>query len=263
MERRGLETNAILQITGLTLPSYLPRCLCGARTIDVYGYTDHDNLRAQCTACGIWRKDWIAHAVLGQKRDRRASRFQLSPSTTFSVFRRDKFCCVHCGRPAPRAGDAFGKIRELLAAAGSERSLGIARDAHASSCLQCGQLLPGILQSIPFEVYRELSPSVVEQLWRILERGRLTIDHILPYTLLEIDGVVVGRVESGLVQETLLVTACKECNWGRRDTLERWDEIEQLLTHRVLPGRRDAAEIRGYAQQIYFRARLAQQRRAG
>jgi 5-methylcytosine-specific restriction endonuclease McrA len=263
MERRGPETSAILQITGLMLPSYRGRCDCGARTVDVYGYVDHDNLRARCTACGVWQKDWIEHAVLGEKRDRRASRFQLSPSITFRVFRRDKFCCVHCGRPAPRAGDAFGQIRQLLAASGSEQSLAMARDAHASSCLQCGQLLPGILQSIPFEIYRTLPASVVEQLWDLLERGRLTIDHIIPHTLLEMEGVVVGNEESNLVGETLLVTACKECNWGRLDALERWDEIEQLLTNHVLPGRRDTAEIRGYAQQIYFRARLAQQRRAG
>jgi 5-methylcytosine-specific restriction endonuclease McrA len=263
MERRGPETNAILQITGLTLPSHRALCDCGARTVDVYGYLDHDNLRARCTACGVWHRDWIEHAVLGEKRGRRASRFQVSPSVTFRVFRRDKFCCVHCGRPAPRSGDAFGEIRQVLAAGGSERSLAMARDAHASSCLQCGQLLPGILQSIPFAIYQTLSANVVQQIWDLLERGRLTIDHIIPSTLLEIDGVVIGSDESELVRETLLVTACKECNWGRRDALERWDEIEQLLIQRVFPGRRDSTRIRGYAQQIYFRARLAQERRAG
>jgi len=108
-----------------------------------------------------------------------------------------------------------------------------------------------------------LSTGVIEQLWDILERGRLTIDHVIPHALLEIDGVVVGGKESGLVRDTLLVTACKECNWGRRDALESWDEILELLLRRVLPGRRNASDIRGYAEQIYFRARVAQQRRAG
>jgi len=75
--------------------------------------------------------------------------------------------------------------------------------------------------------------------------------------------VVVGKVENDLVRDTLLVTACKHCNWGRRDALERWDEMVELLVNRGLAGRRDAAEIRGYAEQIYFRARLALQRRAG
>ncbi len=123
--------------------------------------------------------------------------------------------------------------------------------------------MPLAKSAIPFEIYRTLSADVLEQLWAILERGRLTIDHLIPYALLEVDGVVVGKDENSLVRDTLLVTACKHCNWGRRDALERWDEILQLLTQRVLPGRRDAAEIRGYAEQIYFRARLARQRRAG
>jgi 5-methylcytosine-specific restriction endonuclease McrA len=248
MDRRDPETDAVLQITGLTLPSYRNGCACGARTVDLFGYPDHDHFRARCTACGVWDRDWIEHAVLGDKRDGRPRRFEPSPSNRFAIFRRDKFCCVHCGRPAPRAGDAFSEIRRLLVAhAGSERSLAVARDAHASTCLQCGQVLPGILQSIPFEIYRTLSARTLEQLWDILERGRLTIDHLIPYTLLEIDGVVVGKKEADLVRDTLLVTACRNCNWGRRDALERWDEISQLLMQRILPARRDAADIRGYA----------------
>lgn len=261
---RGPETDAILQITGLPLPSHHDGCRCGARTVDVYGYLDHTGLRPRCTACGVWYKGWIEHAALGGKGDGRAKRFQPSPSITFATFRRDKFCCVHCGRPAPRAGDAFAEIRRLLVThAGSEASLAIVRDAHASSCAQCGQLLPGILQSIPFEIYRTLPASTVKHLWDLLDRGRLTIDHVIPCALLEIDGVVVGSKENDLVRDTLLVTACNECNWGRRDALERWDEIATLLAQRVLPGRRDASEILGYAEQMYFRARLAQRRRAG
>jgi len=116
MDRRGPETDAIVQITGLMLPSHRGGCDCGARTVDVYGYLDHDHLRARCTACGVWHKDRIERAVLGERRDGRARRFLPSPAATFAIFQRDRFCCVHCGRPAPRAGDAFGEIRRLLAA---------------------------------------------------------------------------------------------------------------------------------------------------
>lgn len=264
MERRDPADGAILQITGVPLPSHIDGCRCGARTIDLYGYLEHDNIRGRCI-CGVWYADWIDHAVLGTKRDGRASRFQPSPGIRFAIFRRDKYCCVHCGQPAPRAGDAFGEIRSvLLAHVESERSLALARDAHASSCLQCGQLLPGILQSVPFEVYAQLPSDAKASIWNLLERGRLTLDHVLPHALLSLEGVVVGSREAELVRETLLVTSCADCNWGRRDVLERWDEIVELLEQRVLPGRRDAREIRGYAQQIYFRARLARDpRRTG
>jgi 5-methylcytosine-specific restriction endonuclease McrA len=264
MERRDPALGAILQVTGVPLPSHIDGCRCGALKIDLYGYLEHDNIRARCI-CGVWYPDWIDHEVLGAKRDGRASRFQPSPSIRFSIFRRDKYCCVHCGHPAPRAGDAFGEIRAvLLAHVESERSLAIARDVHASSCVQCGQLLPGILQSVPFEVYRRLPDEAKLAIWDLLERGRLTVDHLLPHSLLALDGVVVGGKEAELVRDTLLVTSCAECNWGRRDALERWDEIAELLEQRVLPGRRDALEIKGYAQQIYFRARLARNpRRTG
>ena len=63
--------------------------------------------------------------------------------------------------------------------------------------------------------------------------------------MLEIDGVVVRSKENDLVRDTLLVTACNECNWGRRDALERWDEIATLLAQRVLPGR--ATRVRFWA----------------
>ncbi len=262
MDRREPETGAILQITGHPLPSRYDDCRCGSRKFDLYGYIDHGHIRARCTVCGVWYANWIDQEILGKQSDVRANRFQTSPSKRFDVFRRDKFCCVHCGRAAPRAGDAFGAIRRLVIdTVGSERSLAIAQSTHASECLQCGQLLPGIFQSIPYEVYRDLAADVRHQIWDMLERGRLTIDHLIPHVLLQMDDVVIGMKESELGQETLLVTACKECNWGRRETLERWDEILQLLTLRILPGRRDARDVRGYAEQIYFRARLAGQRR--
>jgi 5-methylcytosine-specific restriction endonuclease McrA len=257
MERRDPANGAILQVTGHPLPSHMEGCRCGALKVDLYGYVEHDNIRARCV-CGVWYRGWVDHETLGVKREGRASRFQPSPSIRFAIYRRDKYCCVHCGRPAPRSGDAFGEVRSLLLAyAESERSLATARDAHASMCVQCGQMLPGILQSIPFEVYRRLPNDAKNAIWNVLERGRLTVDHLLPHALLAIDGVVVGGKEAELVRDTLLVTSCAECNWGRSDALERWDEIADLLEHRVLPGLRDAREIKGYAQQIYFRARLA------
>jgi hypothetical protein len=47
-----------------------------------------------------------------------------------------------------------------------------------------------------------------------------------------------------------------ECNWGRRDTLEAWGDLETLLNNTVLRDRINRSEIIGYAKQIYFRAHL-------
>jgi hypothetical protein len=257
MERDESELTAILQIAGVVLPSHHDSCACGARSVDVYGFREHDHLSARCTACNVRRHDWIDRGVLGEKRDRRFTRFLVPPSVRFAVLRRDKHCCVHCGQPGPRSGDAFSKIRELLVASvGSERRLTLAQDAHASSCIHCGQLLPGIFQSIPYDVYADLTVEVRSQIWNVLESSRLSMDHLIPHALLNIDGVVCGKQELELVNEVLIVTACGLCNWGRRDTLERWDEIERVIANAVLGGRRDVKNVIGYAKQIYFRARL-------
>jgi 5-methylcytosine-specific restriction endonuclease McrA len=257
MENDGLEPAAMLQIAGVVLPSHHDPCPCGARSVDIYGYREHDHLRARCTACDVWRRDWVDRDVLGEKHDRRAARFLVPPAVRFAILRRDKHCCVHCGQPAPRSGDAFASIRELLVAStGSERRLALANEAHASSCLHCGQLLPGIFQSIPYDVYADLTIDVKTRIWDILDASRLTMDHLIPHALLIRDGVVRGKRELELVNETLVVTACARCNWGRGDTLERWDEIERVIVNCVLRGRRDSEHVVGYAQQVYFRARL-------
>jgi hypothetical protein len=247
----------IFEVTGFPLPDRYDGCLCGSRIVDLRGYLEHDNLRPSCTACGAALSINVAHSELGGGTRSRGSRYSIKPSVRFNVFRRDKYCCVHCGRPAPRAGAAFEQIRTILeAVSGSGNSLVIARNDHAASCVTCGQMLPGILQSIPYAVVEKMTAEERELIFGVLEKQRLTIDHLFPVAVLEIGGVVRGGEENRLVTDVLLATSCMECNWGRRDTLEAWGDLETLLNNTVLRDRINRSEIIGYAKQIYFRAHL-------
>jgi hypothetical protein len=252
-----------LEITGFPLPSYLDACVCGARTIDLRGYIEHSNLRATCVACGAERPDSISRSVLGETKSNRSKRFEITQTARFDVFRRDKFCCVHCGQPAPRAGDAFAKVRDLLiSAVGSEHRLVVARHEHATTCVTCGNTLPGIFQSIPYDVIQQLSSEQRAHLLAVIDGQRLTIDHLLPVSILEIDGVVRGSVENKLVTNALLATSCMDCNWGRHETLEPWPEFKSLLGNVVLKNHPRKDELIGYVQGIYFRVGLQLKNRA-
>jgi hypothetical protein len=239
-------------------------CRCGARVVDLHSFVEHSNLRATCVACGAALSDSIPRNILGDDKARRSTRFRVSQGIRFDIFRRDKFCCVHCGRPAPRAGDAFEKVRSILISiVGNEDRLAVARSAHAATCVTCGSLLPGILQSIPYNVVQALTPIDRNRLFDVLDGQRLTIDHLFPVSVLEVNGIVNGAVESNLVTNVFLTTSCMDCNWGRRETLEAWPDLKLLLENVILRDRRDRSEIIGHAQEIFFRASLQIKKKAG
>jgi hypothetical protein len=253
-----------VEITGVTLPSFMKACRCGARVFDVHGYTEHSNLRATCVACGATLAENVPRSIFGVENTKRATRFRVSQSTRFDTFRRDKFCCAHCGQPAPRGGDAFDKVRSMLVSiVGSEHRLVVARNAHAATCISCGSLLPGILQSIPYDVVQAMAPHERIRLFDLLDGQRLTIDHLFPVSILEIDSVVNGSIENDLVTSVFLATSCMDCNLGRREKLEEWGELKGFLENVILRDRHDRKELIGHAQEIYFRASLQIKRRAG
>jgi 5-methylcytosine-specific restriction endonuclease McrA len=252
----------ILMVSGVALPSHLEACRCGARSVDVYSYLEHDNFKGQCTACGATRADWIPHETLGLGRDSRSTRFKVLTTRRFEVFRRDKFMCVHCGSAAPRAGDVSSRIQRLLTELLGEKLVASSKE-HAQNCITCGQQLPGMFQVLSFEQLQHLTGDQKRTIFDQLEGRRLTIDHIFPESLLELNGVINGKVELQLVSETFLVTACVECNLGRRTTLETWEEVEYLLRRTVLPGRSSPQADLSHAKEIHFRARLKNAKKIG
>ena len=97
----------------------------------------------------------------------------------------------------------------------------------------------------------------------MLDGQRLTIDHLFPVSILEIDNVVKGPIESNLVTNILLATSCMDCNWGRRESLEDWSDLKPFLENVVLRTHSDRKELIGHAHEIYFRVRLQLIKRAG
>jgi hypothetical protein len=170
----------IFEVTGFDLPARYDGCKCGNRKVDLRGYLEHDNLRPTCTACGALLSINVAHSELGVQARARGSRYDVKPGIRFNVFRRDKYCCVHCGRPAPRAGVAFQEIRDVLETVAGVESLSVARSEHATTCMTCGGLLPGMLQSIPYSVVERMTSEQRGAIFGILEKQRLTIDHLFP-----------------------------------------------------------------------------------
>jgi 5-methylcytosine-specific restriction endonuclease McrA len=247
----------VLQVAGVPLPSHLGPCRCGNRFVDVFQFLEHSNLKGVCTACGTDYPGWVPHESIGGPQTGRAKRFTVSQSRRFDIFRRDDFLCVHCGRPAPRASEAHDRLTRIITRViGDEATMRSASAEHAKNCVSCGQLLPDIFHTLTYEQLQRLDASAINEIFSKLESERLTIDHIFPESLLEIDGVVNGPHELRLVQNVFLVTACMECNRGRRATLEPIEDIERLLLATSLRGRPRSEEAIGYARQIHLRAKV-------
>ena len=247
----------VLQVTGVTLPSHLDHCRCGNRLVDVFRFLEHNNLKGVCTACGTDYPDWLPGKLIDESPSGRAKRFIVSQARRFDVFRRDGFLCVHCARPAPRASEVHDRLATIIArVVGDDITMHSTFEDHAKNCVTCGQLLPNIFQTLTFEQLQRLDSSARSEIFLRLESERLTIDHIFPESLLEIEGVVKGSDELDLVQNVFLVTACMECNRGRRATLEPIEDIERLLLATALRGRPHPDEAIGYARQIHLRAKV-------
>jgi hypothetical protein len=125
-------------------------------------------------------------------------------------------------------------------------------------------MLPGVFQSLSYEQLQRLTPEQKNKLFTQLEGRRLTIDHVFPEALLELNGIINGKEELKLVSEAFLVTACEQCNIGRRETLEEWVDIERLLRRTALKDRASAETDLSHAAEIHLRARVrVAKRKAG
>jgi hypothetical protein len=256
-------------VADVPLLESMASCKCGSRNVDVTIFVDHDNWEAACRACGVVRPGWVGHTILGEGSDRRSSYLHLEWGRRFEIFKRDGFCCVHCDRPAQRAGRTTERLDALF-----RRELGENYDVvaarnrveHAQACAACGQTLPGIFQQIAYADFARL-PALARREWEeILDAGRLTIDHLLPVAELERDGIVREGPERKLVSQQLTVTSCYGCNWGRRDSVESLDEIIAVLRATVFRDRvRDLNSVLGELKEIHFRASLSSRKakRAG